>query len=97
MESRKEVATGNSVENNSYGYSIPGSGDNSMIDVEGYEVQEKMAPLLKAIFSKYGDIAKESPCTKNLRSSFLQDVGSFKIHAADDIGARVHAWSNWRP
>ncbi|XP_057768947.1 uncharacterized protein LOC130988974 [Salvia miltiorrhiza] len=50
------------------------SGDAMIIDVEGYKVKKEVAPLLKAIFNKYGDIAKESSFSTELRSSILDLV-----------------------
>ncbi|KAH6818458.1 hypothetical protein C2S51_002061 [Perilla frutescens var. frutescens] len=55
--------------------SEPGARDN-FINVQGYKMKKEMAPLLKAIFNKYGDIAKESTFTMESRSCLLELVCS---------------------
>lgn len=51
------------------------SGD-PMIDVLGYRVKKEMAPLLEAIFNKYGDIARESTFSMESRTCLLELVCS---------------------
>lgn len=55
--------------------SEPGAEDN-FIDVQGYKMKKEVAPLLEAIFNKYGDIAKESIFSMESRTCLLELVCS---------------------
>ncbi|KAL0434585.1 UNVERIFIED_CONTAM: hypothetical protein Sradi_0166400 [Sesamum radiatum] len=50
--------------------------ENPFVDVDGYKVNSETVPLLKAIFAKYGDIAKHSTFSVESRSCLLELVCS---------------------
>ncbi|KAL0439640.1 UNVERIFIED_CONTAM: hypothetical protein Slati_2447000 [Sesamum latifolium] len=50
--------------------------ENPFVDVDGYKVKSETVPLLKAIFAKYGDIAKHSTFSVESRSCLLELVCS---------------------
>ncbi|KAK4395274.1 hypothetical protein Sango_1681700 [Sesamum angolense] len=50
--------------------------ENPFVDVDGYKVKSEIVPLLKAIFAKYGDIAKHSTFSMESRSCLLELVCS---------------------
>ncbi|KAK4428065.1 hypothetical protein Salat_1575500 [Sesamum alatum] len=50
--------------------------ENPFVDVEGYKVKNEIMPLVKAIFAKYGDIAKNNTFSMESRSCLLELVCS---------------------
>lgn len=56
-----------------------------LVKVEGYEVEGKVAPLLRAIFNKYGDIASECLFSMESRPWLLRAVCNIykKLEASD--------------